>query len=95
MQDVSTETAAPAAPETLTVYTTDWCPFCLKLKADLRSDGIEFVEIDIEQQPAAAEFVASVNGGDHVVPTVHFPNGEVVTNPPFKGVRRRLGLARD
>ncbi len=95
MPGVSTDTAVTAAPETLTVYTTDWCPFCLKLKASLREDGIEFVEIDIEEHPEAAEFVAAHNDGNHVVPTVHFPSGEVVTNPPFKGVRRRLGLARD
>ncbi len=95
MPVVSIDTPAPAAPQTLTLYTTDWCPYCLRLKAGLRADGIEFVEIDIEQQPEAAEFVAAHNDGNHVVPTVHFPSGEVVTNPPLGGVRRRLGLPRD
>ena len=92
---MSDQTAASAAPSALTVYTTSWCPYCLKLKADLRGDGIAFTEIDIEERPEAAEFVAAHNDGNHVVPTVQFPDGEVVTNPPFKGVRRRLGLPRD
>lgn len=93
MTTETTTDAAPEKPDTLTVYTTSWCPFCLRLTGRLREDSIEFIEIDIEDRPEAAEFVASVNDGNHVVPTVHFPDGDVVTNPPFKGVRRRLGLA--
>lgn len=95
---MSTDTASATerpAPETLTLYTTSWCPFCLKLKAALREDEIDYAEIDIEDTPDAAAFVAAHNDGNHVVPTVHFPSGEIVTNPPAKGVRRRLGAPQD
>lgn len=85
---------APETPsvDTLTVYSTDWCPYCIRLKGQLREAGIEFVEIDIEADPAAAAFVESVNNGNQVVPTLLFPGGETATNPPLKGVQRRLGL---
>ncbi|WP_024795485.1 mycoredoxin [Tomitella biformata] len=76
----------------LTMYSTTWCGFCRRLKTQLNEAGIEFVEIDIESDPAAADFVASVNDGNHVVPTLLFPGGETATNPPLKGVQRRLGL---
>ena len=77
----------------LTMNSTSWCGYCSRLKSQLKEADIAFVEIDIEDDLAAAEFVASVNNGNHVVPTLLFPDGETATNPPFKGVQRRLGLA--
>src|ERR1700729_402844 len=61
----------------LTMYTTPWCGFCKRLKRQLAADGIEMAEIDIEQDPGAAEYVMSVNGGFQTVPTVVFPDGSV------------------
>jgi mycoredoxin len=48
------------------------------------------VEIDIERDPAAAEFVENVNGGNQTVPVVVFPDGTAVTNPTAKDVKARL-----
>ena len=41
----------------LTMYTTPWCGFCRNLKRQLARDGIEMVEVDIEQDESAAEYV--------------------------------------
>jgi hypothetical protein len=38
-------------------------------------------EVDIERDPAAADYVMSVNGGNQTVPTVVFPDGSVLVNP--------------
>jgi mycoredoxin len=72
------------------MYTTQWCGFCRNLKRQLARAGIEMTEIDIEQDPAAAEFVMSVNGGNQTVPTVVFPDGTAMTNPSAAQVRERL-----
>ncbi|MFI0483856.1 mycoredoxin [Actinomadura sp. 9N215] len=74
----------------LTMYTTSWCGFCRRLKSQLARDGIEMVEVDIERDPAAADFVMSVNGGNQTVPTILYPDGTAATNPSAKEVRRRL-----
>lgn len=74
----------------LTMYTTTWCGFCKRLKAQLAREGIAMIEIDIERDPAAAEFVESVNGGNQTVPVVVFPDGTAVTNPSAKAVKARL-----
>ena len=74
----------------LIMYTTPWCGYCRNLKKQLARDGIEMTEIDIEQDPAAAEFVMSVNGGNQTVPTVVFPDGTTVVNPSAAQVRERL-----
>jgi mycoredoxin len=74
----------------LTMYTTQWCGFCRNLKNQLARVGIEMAEVDIERDPAAADFVMSVNGGNQTVPTVVFPDGSVMTNPSANQVRARL-----
>jgi mycoredoxin len=74
----------------LTVYTTSWCGYCHRLMTVLKSNGISFDQIDIEQDPAAAEFVGSVNGGNTTVPTVKFPDGSTLTNPSAAEVKARL-----
>ena len=74
----------------LTVYTTSWCGFCHRLKMVLKSDGISYEEVDIELDPAAAEFVGSVNGGNRTVPTVKFADGSTLTNPSAAQVKSKL-----
>ena len=78
-------------PEPLTMYTTTWCAFCRRLKSQLAAEGIELAEVNIEEDPAAAEFVMSVNGGCQTVPTVVFPDGSALTNPSAAAVMQRLG----
>ena len=73
------------------MYTTTWCGFCRRLKSQLAREGIEVAEIDIELDPAAADYVMSVNGGNQTVPTVVFPDGTALTNPSAAQVRARLG----
>lgn len=74
----------------LTVYSTSWCGYCHRLKTALRSNGISYDEVDIEQDPAAAEFVSSVNGGNRTVPTVKFADGSTLTNPSAAQVKAKL-----
>ncbi len=74
----------------LTMYTTVWCGFCRRLKNQLAREGIEVTEVDIERDPAAADYVMSVNGGNQTVPTIVFPDGTALTNPSAAQVRARL-----
>ncbi len=74
----------------LTIYSTPWCGYCHRLKTALKSQGISYDEVDIEQDPAAAEFVGSVNGGNHVVPTVKFADGSTLTNPSAGEIKEKL-----
>lgn len=76
----------------LTMYTTNWCGYCSRLKAQLGREGIAFDEVDIELEPEAATFVESVNGGNQTVPTVLFPDGSAMTNPSIGQVKQKLGL---
>jgi mycoredoxin len=72
------------------MYTTPWCGYCQRLKTMLNTSGITYDEVDIEQDLAAAEFVGSVNGGNHTVPTVKFADGSTLTNPAANEIEAKL-----
>ena len=53
--------------------------------------GLAYREIDIEQDPEAAEFVLAHNDGRLRIPTLEF-GGKVLGNPPLAQLVGRLGL---
>ncbi len=78
---------------TITMYSTPWCGYCKRLKSQLDREGIGYIEVDIEQEPEAADYVMSVNGGNQTVPTVVFPDGSALTNPSLAQIKERLPSA--
>jgi mycoredoxin len=74
----------------LIMYSTSWCGYCRRLRSQLDREGIGYSAIDIEKDPAAAEYVMGVNGGNQTVPTVRFPDGTALTNPTIMQVKRHL-----
>lgn len=83
-------TIAPPATGTVTMYSTTWCGYCVRLKSQMDAAGIVYTEVDIEQVPEAVAVVEQVNGGDRTVPTVVFPDGTAATNPSLRHVVERL-----
>ena len=75
-----------------TLYSTPWCGYCHRLKAQLVRAGVEFDEVDIEQEPSAAEIVERVNHGNQTVPTLVFADGTALTNPSVREVEEQLAL---
>ena len=73
-----------------TLYSTPWCGYCHRLKSQLKREGIDFDEVDIEQDPASAEVVEKANGGNQTVPTLVFTDGSALTNPSLAQVREKL-----
>jgi mycoredoxin len=80
----------PYGGSMLTVYSTTWCGYCVRLKKMLDREGIQYDEVNIEEDEAAAELVENVNGGNRTVPTVVFPDGRALTNPSIDQVKQAL-----
>jgi mycoredoxin len=74
----------------LTMYTTTWCGYCVRLKHGLDRAQIPYTEVNIEDDEAAADLVMSVNGGNRTVPTVVLPDGRALTNPTVTEVASLL-----
>ncbi|MGW4807486.1 mycoredoxin [Kitasatospora sp. NPDC004272] len=79
---------------TVTMYSTTWCGYCNRLKSQLEREGIAYTEVNIEQDPASASYVESVNGGNQTVPTVVVVSAagaeSVMTNPSLRQVQAAL-----
>jgi mycoredoxin len=74
----------------IVMFSTVWCGYCQRLKAQMMRSDVPFTEIDIEVNPEAAHFVETANAGNQTVPTVVFSDGTTMTNPPYKEVVAKL-----
>lgn len=76
----------------VTIFATDWCPFCKKLRERLDRTETPYEVVDVEAEGAeeAAAWVESVNDGNRVVPTVLYSDGTHETNPAASAVRKKL-----
>ena len=80
-----------SAPGTaVTMYTTSWCGYCVRLKKLMQREGIEFAEVNIETDESAADLVMRANGGNRTVPTLVFADGSALTNPSIDQVKAQL-----
>ena len=77
----------PSANERgVTIYWRPGCPYCMVLGARVRKHSGRATWVNIWEDPEAAAYVRSVNGGNETVPTVVI-DGVPHTNP-------RPGLVR-
>lgn len=76
----------------IVVFTTSWCADCHRAKHMLEEHGVSFLEIDVEKDATGMEFVRRVNNGRRIVPTILFPDGQVLVEPPISELLAKLGL---
>ncbi|MEF3274210.1 MAG: mycoredoxin [Chloroflexus sp.] len=72
------------------VYGTNWCPDCLRARRILDQHGAQYTYVNIERDPAAAEFVVKVNNGNQSVPTILFPDGSILVEPSNRALQEKL-----
>ncbi|MDP4086678.1 MAG: glutaredoxin family protein [Bacillota bacterium] len=46
----------------ITVYTTNSCPYCVMMKNFLRNQGLPFNEVNVQQDPVAANRLVAMTG---------------------------------
>jgi glutaredoxin len=56
--------------EAITMYSAGWCPDCRRVKNFLKERGVEFREVDIDEDEESEELVLRVNNGRRKVPTL-------------------------
>jgi len=87
MSDLYTKT-----PSSIVVYSTVWCPDCKRAKQFFGEQRLAYVNVDIEKDPKAMAFVEEINDGKRVVPTIIFPDGEIMTEPSNAELAKKLNL---
>jgi glutaredoxin 3 len=59
------------------IYCTQYCPYCVRAKALLKSKGVGFEEIDVTDDPELRARMVVLAGGRRTVPQI-FINGEII-----------------
>ena len=69
----------------LTVYSKTVCPYCVNAKNFLKAKGIEFSEINIEENEEARQFLK--DKGHRTVPQI-YKDGEVFVEGGWQGLSK-------
>jgi mycoredoxin len=73
-------------------YGTKWCPDCKRAKLLLDESNIEYRYVDIDRDREARAYVKDVNNGNRSVPTIVFPDGEILVEPSNAELASKLDL---
>jgi mycoredoxin len=77
----------------LRIYTTKQCADCVAAKALLGRLGVDYDEIDIDEDAESAATVLAINGGYRTVPTLVLPDGRVLVEPSRRALLLEFGPA--
>jgi glutaredoxin len=67
--------------EPVTLYTTRWCPDCRRAKYFLKERGVDYREVNIEEDETAEAIVLNANRGKRKVPTLKVGNRYFACSP--------------
>jgi mycoredoxin len=76
-------------PTQIVMYTTEYCADCLRAKKFFEANKISYLQIGLEGNPEATEFVMQVNSGYRSVPTIIFPDGSILVEPSWEELRNK------
>jgi glutaredoxin len=78
----------------VTVYGSMTCPDTTRATALLYAKQIPFEFKDVDESPELNEYIADMNGGKRVMPTIRI-NNETLFNPGPEELRRAVDLASE
>ena len=70
-------THEPTTKPDVKMYTTTFCPYCVRAKTLLKKRGIAFEEIDVSHDHATRAWLVEASGGRRTVPQI-FIKGESI-----------------
>jgi len=79
-------------PSQIVMYSVEWCPDCRRAKFFFKRKGIQVMEVDVNTDQKAEDFVKQLNHGFRSVPTIIFPDGSMMVEPSGAELDERFGL---
>lgn len=74
----------------ITMYSADWCGDCRRSKRLLDGLKVDYLLIDVEADPSAADKVIEINGGLRSIPVIVFEDGSHLTEPSDNDLKQKL-----
>jgi len=68
-------------PTQIVMYAIEWCPDCRRAKFFFKRKKIDVLEVDVNADKKAEEFVKMLNNGFRSVPTIILPDGSMMVEP--------------
>ena len=77
-------------PDQIVMYTTQFCSDCLRAKKFFEANKISYLQVGLEGNLEATEFVMEVNNGNRSVPTIIFPDGSILVEPSWEELKQKF-----
>lgn len=77
---------------TITIYGTNWCGDCLRVRRFLDQKAIPYNFIDIDTDKSGEQFVITTNRGMRSVPTIVFEDNSILVEPSSLTLARKLNI---
>ena len=84
----------PVAPEPtadVVMYCTPWCPGCRRAREYLKKHNVQYVEVDISRDRAAAQRVRGWANGNETTPTFNI-KGKIIVDYDEAKLSKALGI---
>ena len=78
------------APTQIVMYTTEYCPDCVRAKKFFEVNNIPHLRVGLEGNAEAIDFVMKVNNGYRSVPTIVFPDGSILVEPNLEELKAKF-----
>lgn len=74
----------------IVMYSTEYCSDCYRAKAFFEANHVDFLQVGLEGNEEATQFVMRLNNGYRSVPTIIFPDGSVLVEPSWEQLREKI-----
>ena len=74
------------------IYGSDWCVDCRRARRFFNQHNIPYEWINVDRDRQAEAYVRQVNRGNRSVPTIVFPDGDILVEPDNDELADKLGL---
>jgi len=76
----------------IVMYTTQYCSDCIRAKTFFEANQVDYLQVSLEGDEEATEFVISMNNGSRRVPTIIFPDGSFLVEPSWTELREKIAI---
>ncbi len=79
-------------PGIITMYSTSWRLDCKRAKDFFTKHQIQYEDLDVEESEEGLLFVKKLNNGMRIIPTIIFPDGDILVEPSNAQLTKKLNL---
>jgi len=72
------------------IFGTTWCPDCTRALRFFDQRNIGYTWIDVDQDGEALKLVKEINQGQRIVPTIVFPDGDILIEPSNQELKTKF-----